>query len=58
MTILLGAWAAFELAPTEWAYGLGMLALLLYIPWAVHRLLQRMNMTLGEAWERVSSKLR
>jgi PST family polysaccharide transporter len=57
-TALLGAWAAFELAPTEWAYGLGMVALLLYSTWTVHRLLQRMNMTLREVGERVSSKLR
>jgi O-antigen/teichoic acid export membrane protein len=58
VAVLLGAWAAFELAPTDWAYGLGVTALLLYTPWALHRLLQRMDLSLAEAWARVGRKLR
>ena len=58
VTVLLGAWAAFELAPTEWAYPLATVALLLYTPWAIHRLLRRMNLSLAELWERVSLKFR
>lgn len=57
LVTLVGVLAAFETAPPQPAYTLGVVALAAYAIWALRRLLRRTNMDLAEAWQRVRGRL-
>jgi PST family polysaccharide transporter len=57
LVTLVGVLVAFETAPTQSAYTLGVVALAAYAIWALRRLLRRTNMDLAEAWQRVRGRL-